>query len=147
MQGSKIRSHRHGLTIIACLFGIAVAQNTLADCTPGYKDNPNFNCNPPASPALHALSSPQAKSNLPPNTNAIQFTCPPGTQRYQGHCVAVPHRQRQSDTRTQHSSSASEHGIIFVGGKSSLNPQPIPPGHAMKRLPRPGSPVEQPFGH
>jgi hypothetical protein len=41
------------------------------------------------------------------------------------------------------------HGIIFVGGHTgidhsshALNPQPIPPGHSLRHLPPPGSPVE-----
>lgn len=51
-------------------------------------------------------------------------------------------------------SSANKHSIIFVGGhtqplqpgvKQSLNPQPIPPGHAVRSLP-PGSPIK-PAGH
>lgn len=33
-------------------------------------------------------------------------------------------------TTTSSSSAASKQGIIFVGGKNALNPQPIPPGHS-----------------
>ncbi|MEO6967334.1 MAG: hypothetical protein ABI132_02605 [Rhodanobacteraceae bacterium] len=48
------------------------------------------------------------------------------------------------------------HGIILVGGhsqsridhdKAALNPQPIPPGHALRRIPDPGSPIEKKIGH
>src|SRR6185437_57542 len=60
----------------------------------------------------------------------------------------------------EHATSASDqHGIIFVGGKqalnpqpippgkSSLNPQPIPPGHLKTPTPNPGAPIEKPLGH
>ncbi|MEP6899313.1 MAG: hypothetical protein ABI870_12350, partial [Rhodanobacter sp.] len=52
----------------------------------------------------------------------------------------------------EHASSASQkHGIIFVGGKkaihsqpvardhAALNPQPIPPGHSLRKMPHPGA--------
>ena len=62
------------------------------------------------------------------------------------------------DLRAQHEAK-SAHGIIFVGGKqalnpqpippgkSALNPQPIPPGHAVHKLPQPGAPVQHAISH
>ncbi|MGH8212611.1 MAG: hypothetical protein ACREPP_05200 [Rhodanobacteraceae bacterium] len=51
------------------------------------------------------------------------------------------------DLRAQREAKSGSHGIIFVGGKQALNPQPIPPGHAVKKLPQPGAPIEKPLGH
>jgi hypothetical protein len=49
------------------------------------------------------------------------------------------------DLRAQHEAKSDKHGIIFVGGKSSLNPQPIPPGHTASKPP-PVAPIEK-AGH
>lgn len=178
----------HPLLAIAVAAGALIAHSASADCTPGYKDSVNFNCNPPKpTPALHVIASHYtAKSNAPQNISAVRVTCPPGTHTYQGHCVVVPPRPGQAHPRTytahsnmpsgitptyvskkpphattpkmvdwrktgphigpgpveHHASAANTHGIIFVGGKQALNPQPIPPGHAIKRVPHPGTPIE-----
>lgn len=56
--------------------------------------------------------------------------------------------------RASDQTSGGTHGIIFVGGhsmpardKAALNPQPIPPGHSLRRIPDPGSPIEKKIGH
>ncbi len=45
---------------------------------------------------------------------------------------------------TVRSTSQSTHGIIFVGGKNALNPQPIPPGHALSSGQSAAHPVPAP---
>lgn len=57
------------------------------------------------------------KASKPPLT-AVSVLPPPH--------AAVPVSPRKSDG----------HGIIFVGGKSSLNPQPIPPGKPVVNPPK-----------
>lgn len=95
--------------------------------------------------------------------------CPPGSRGSAPHCepnqtrphqLSATHSARsQPDERVEHRSSAAQtHGIIFVGGKSainsqpvppghspdlgSINSQPVPPGHAVHQSPRPGTPIE-----
>jgi hypothetical protein len=55
----------------------------------------------------------------------------------------------------EHHAGTNKNGIIFVGGKTSLNPQPIPPGkaalnpqpippgHALSELPHVGAPIKK----
>ena len=96
--------------------------------------------------------------------------CPPGSHGVAPHCEpnqTQPHQlsathsaQSQPGGLTEHRSSAAQtHGIIFVGGKSainsqpvppghspdlgSINSQPVPPGHAVHPSPRPGTPIER----
>ena len=83
-------------------------------------------------------------SNVPPNVGAMHPVCPPNTARNsQGRCVTIPRDPHRQPAPIEHHSSASNtHGIIFVGGKNALNPQPIPPGHPLHANPHPGAPIE-----
>lgn len=140
--------------VLLCLAGaIALPLVAAADCTPGYKDSVNFHCDHQAqAPSSRLQPGAKTKSDVPMATAAVPMACPPDTQRYQGHCVPVPHRPGKAGAQT---GAADEHGIIFVGGKqalnpqpippgkSSLNPQPIPPGHVKTPVPPPGTPIEK----
>ena len=67
--------------------------------------------------------------------------CPPGYLSKAGHCIpgpAQPHHPPAIES-TQHAP------VAVSPGKVALNPQPIPPGHTLRKLspPPPHTPVDQ----
>ena len=126
-------------------------------CPPGMARNSQGHCytiprDPQRQPGPAHRHVYAEHSNLPSSISAMHPACPPGMFRNsQGRCVTIPRDLHHSGSSPglveHHASGANSHGIIFVGGKRALNPQPIPPGHAVRKLPRPGAPVENPAGH
>jgi len=149
MQPTKKQFRIRGIAIAACVSGTLMAQTVAAaPCPPGY-----YGSYP------HCMPD-QAKPH--PAYTAHSYAHAPGATMHTSrpHTFAPKMIDRskvkpQPGVPIEHRSGASErHGIIFVGGHSSsnldkaaLNPQPIPPGHTVKKLPHHGAPVEQPAGH
>lgn len=97
-------------------------------------------------PAAHSHTY-TAHSNLPPGMTPAYASKPPRhttTTKMIDKSKAQP---RPGVPIGQHATESNTHGINFVGGKQALNPQPIPPGHAVHEVPQPVEPVEKPGGH
>lgn len=141
MSCPNVRLDRRSLIAAACVLGAMIVQTAIADCPPGYRFKAGHCIPGPAQPhhpwtqsgvhAPSAVSATHAKPHVlaPKMIDKSKVPPQPG--------VPIEH----------HASASNTHGIIFVGGKQALNPQPIPPGHAMKIRRHPGAPVEQPAGH
>ena len=130
----------HGAALSG-LFCVALAASTAHACPPGTMPDPNYN---PSSPAARAHA--QRCVPAPKPTAKYVGTINPNIEHAKPHSP-TPMQQDRSGFKPQpgvpieHASSTSNaHGIIFVGGKSALNPQPIPPGH-------PGDPPLQKLNH
>jgi|GEM_PF-1528787 len=176
MQFCNVQSNRRGLFVAACVIGTLIAQTASADCPPGYR-NKAGHCIPGPVQTHHPVAiessvhAPTAMSPMHANkphayTHATSVTPVHATMHHAGTKTAyTSHSTHHSgpapaastsgyDLRAQHEAKTT-HGIIFVGGKqalnpqpippgkSSLNPQPIPPGHIKAAIPHPGAPIEK----
>jgi hypothetical protein len=176
MQSRSIQSDRRGIFIAACLAGALIAQTAMAGCPPGYRSKAGH-CIPGPVQTHHPVAigstvhAPTAASPvhakkprtythgygahvsgaMPAHTTRPVHTEPkPASALMHSTHQAGPAPAASSlkyDLRAQHEAKSDTRGIIFVGGKQALNPQPIPPGHAVRTLPHPGAPSEQPAGH
>jgi hypothetical protein len=90
-------------------------------------------------------------ASVPLASAAYASTCPPGYGGTYPKCVPkqakrprafVAHSNARGVGATSVHATQEKHGIIFVGGKAALNPQPIPPGRSTKVPPHPGTPIE-----
>ncbi len=135
MRSCNVKSNRRGPFIAACLIGALVAQAASADCPPGYRNK-----------AGHCIPGPVQTHH--PVAIESSVHAPTAYTSHSKHSGGPAPGASTSgyDLRAQHEARSS-HGIIFVGGKQALNPQPIPPGHAVKTLPHPGVPIENAAGH
>ena len=181
MQSWNVQPNRRGLTIAACLMGALIAQTAMAGCPPGYRSKAGH-CVPGPVQMHHPVAikstmhAPTAVSpvhaNKPHNyAHASTVTPMQATTTHHAapktwyashsthHAGPAPAASSYGyDLRAQHEAK-SAHGIIFVGGKqalnpqpippgkTALNPQPIPPGHSVHKLPQPGAPVQQAVSH
>ncbi|MEO6967333.1 MAG: hypothetical protein ABI132_02600 [Rhodanobacteraceae bacterium] len=148
-------SSQRGTVLVCALFATApFAQGAAAaDCPPGYSFQPGSGCvptrapRPQQRPPLHryeakSLDNSSVSYGL---ANKPHSPTPIYKARQQGFQGPIgPGPRRASDQ-----ASGGTHGIIFVGGhsasrldKAALNPQPIPPGHALHKPP-PGAPIEK----
>jgi len=182
MQLCNVHSNRRDLFIAACVIGALIAQTASADCPPGYRSKAGH-CIPgqaqPHQPLVMKSVAPvptavspmhankphsyaHVSSVTPVHASATHSAEPRTAQALQVKHHAGPASAGSSykyDLEAQHEAKADTHGIIFVGGKqalnpqpippgkNALNPQPIPPGHVMKKLPPPGAPIENAAGH
>jgi hypothetical protein len=154
MQPSTVQSTCRSSIIAACLIAALIAQTALADCPPGYRSKAGH-CVPSQAQSHHPFVM---KSNEHPPIAVSPMHAKPHT--------FAPKMIDKSKVKPQpgvpieqHASASSTHGIIFVGGKqalnpqpippgkNTLNPQPIPPGHAVHKPPQPGAPVQQAISH
>ena len=160
----------NSLIVAACLIGALGARTALADCPPGYSSK-GGHCIPGPVQVHHPVAI-ESGVHAPTAVSPVHASSPHTYAHVSGaastqavkpfHAVpkAVPasHTARHAepapaassfkyDLRAQHEAKSETHGIIFVGGKTALNPQPIPPGHAIKAMPHPGAPVENAAGH
>lgn len=150
MQSANVPSNRHGLTFATVLITALIAQAALADCPPGYRSKARHCIPGPAQPhrplAMKSIApAPAAVSPIPVKPHTL------APKRLDGSKV-----KPKPGAPIEHPASASNaRGIIFVGGKqalnpqpippgnAALNPQPIPPGHSTRKPPHPGTPVEK----
>lgn len=155
LHGRYARMHR-GL-VITGLIGAALAIPTIAfasPCPPGYHGS-SSHCVPDQAPyGAKAMQSHAHVSGAVPMHTSKTYANEPKMADWHKTGPAIGPAPVE-----HHAGAASQHGIIFVGGKSSLNaqpippgkaalnPQPIPPGHAARRLPHAGAPIEKPAGH
>lgn len=154
MSCATIQSRKLAFTFVICALGAISAHSASATtCPPGYHGS-TPHCQPD-----------QAKPNRPYTTHSA---APSSMAPIHGrHSPAEVHetvdRARlgpRPGTPVEHRSTAAQtHGIIFVGGKSAINSQPVPPGHspdqrainsqpvppgyAARPSPQPGAPIEQ----
>ena len=133
----------------------------LAACPPGHGRNQYGQCvplqRPPRAQQQPPLHHYQAKSLDHSSAsyglaNKAHSPTPIYKARAQGFQGPVGPGPRHATGSSE--SKSGSHGIIFVGGhparardKAALNPQPIPPGHALRRIPDPGSPIQKKIGH
>jgi hypothetical protein len=109
------------LAIAAFLACALASQAAAATCPPGYRPKGN-QCMPgPVTP--HAPLT--EHSNVPSSMPVTHLAQPPST---------ITKQVDRSKVKPQ------------PGGPVELNPQPIPPGHAIALPPRPGTPLER-TGH
>ena len=153
MPRSKIQSRKLAFTIVTCFLGAISAHSASATtCPPGYHGS-----------APHCQPN-QAKPDRPYTTHgaAPSSIAPTSVRHIRAEMHEPVDRARlgpQPGAPVEHRSNAAQtHGIIFVGGKSAINSQPVPPGHspdkrtinsqpvppgrAVHQLPRPGAPIE-----
>lgn len=156
MQTTKTPSRIHVGIIVVGVTAALIAQITsAAPCPPGYHGS-----------YPHCMPD-QAKPHPPYTAHGYAHASGATTMHAARTHPAEPkmadwHKTGPSVSPgpVEHATSASgQHGIIFVGGKqalnpqpippgkSSLNPQPIPPGHLKTPIPNPGAPIEKPLGH
>ena len=182
MQSCNVQSNRRGLLIAACVIGALIAQVASADCPPGYRIKAGHCIPGPAQThrpvaiesSVHAPTVVSPMHASKPHAYAHVSAGAPvhatATHHSASKTVYASHSTHQAtpapasstsgyDLRAQHEAKSDTHGIIFVGGrqalnpqpippgKSALNPQPIPPGHVKTAIPHPGAPVEKPIGH
>jgi len=133
-------SHLTRCVALSGLFCVALAASTAHACPPGTMPDPNYN---PSSPGARAhpqrcvpAPKPTAKYAGTINPNIEQAKPHSAMQMQQDHSKVKP--QPGAPIQTANSGS-NERAIIFVGGKSALNPQPIPPGN----VPHPSDPLEK----
>ncbi|HJU08625.1 MAG TPA: hypothetical protein VJ727_09115 [Rhodanobacteraceae bacterium] len=165
MQSRNVQSNRRGLVIAACVIGALIAQTASADCPPGYRSKAGH-CIPGPMQTHHPVAiessvhAPTAVSPIhanKPRTYAHATAVTPvhatTTHHYRSETAYASHSTHSGgpapaasasgyDLRAQHEAKTA-HGIIFVGGKQALNPQPIPPGHVKAAIPHPGAPIEK----
>lgn len=153
MSRSSTQSRKLIFSFVLCSFGALAARPASAStCPPGSRGA-----------APHCQPSQVA----PRPTNPMQNRAPSSVAPDLGQSHAVPLSQPRdrrllgppvTEPLAPHANAAQTHGIIFVGGKSainsqpvppghapgevSINSQPVPPGHAVHQTPRPGTPVE-----
>ena len=182
MQSCKLQSNYRGMVVAACLTSALIAQTALAGCPPGYRTKAGHCI--PGSVQTHSpvaiestVHAPTAVTPLHANTphnyaHASAVTPVRATAMHHAgpktafathsthHAGPAPAGSSfKYDLRAQHEAKTDTHGIIFVGGKQTLNPQPIPPGksslnpqpiqpgHSKTPTPNPGAPIERPLGH
>lgn len=150
MQSANVPSNRRGVVFTAILITTLIAQAALADCPPGYRSKARH-CIPEPAQSHRPLVM---KSIAPAPTAVSPISAKPH--------VLAPKAIDRSKVKPKpgapierHASASNARGIIFVGGKQSLNPQPIPPGnaalnpqpippgHSTRKPPHPGTPVEK----
>ncbi|HJU25495.1 MAG TPA: hypothetical protein VJ722_02350 [Rhodanobacteraceae bacterium] len=147
MQPCNVHFNRRGLTVAACLAFALVAQAATAGCPPGYQSKAGH-CIPRPMQTHHPVragSFAHAPAAVSPVHADKHHSAP--KKAYASHSthhagLAPATSSYGYDLRAQHEAK-SVHGIIFVGGKQALNPQPIPPGHVA----RAGAPTEKKAGH
>jgi hypothetical protein len=123
MSGKTSRHSKKSLSVAAvCWMAALASQTTLAaGCPPGYHGT-YPRCVPEQAKPRHVHAT------------------TPKMRRW--------HAPAPSPSPVEHVAHASNRrAIIFVGGKQALNPQPIPPGHAARALPRHSAPAEKPIRH
>jgi hypothetical protein len=134
----------HSLALTCALLGAACfAQVAMATCNPKISRS----C---AQPAQARSARPYEAKILDHSSTAYRLAGHPhsptsisNVRRQDFHGPSTPGPRRDVVQ------SATRHGIIFVGGhsartldKNALNTQPIPPGHAARKIPHPGLPLE-----
>lgn len=143
MSRSSMQSRKLVISLILCSFGALTVRAAPAGICPPGSHGAAAHCQPI-----------QAK---PRPTNAMRghasaFVTPSVDRSHAGQV------QPATEPATHRTGAAQTHGIIFVGGKSAINSQPVPPGHspdkvsinsqpvppgrAVHQTPRPGAPVE-----
>ncbi|WP_347260570.1 hypothetical protein [Rudaea sp.] len=128
--------------VLSGLFCLALAASTAQACPPGTMPDPNYspsNATARARPqrCVPAPKQPTAKyigTNNPDVEHSARLHSQ--TPMLQDHSKVKPEPGAPIETAN---GGANERAIIFVGGKSALNPQPIPPGHT----PQPSGPIEK----
>lgn len=147
---------------VSGLFCVALAASTALACPPGTMPDPNYD---PSSPAARAHPQRCVPAPKPPTARYTETTNPDIEHASRLHSP-TPMQQDRSKLKPQPgvpieraNGAADTHGIIFVGGKNTinsqpvppgkaaLNPQPIPPGHALRHAPPPGTPIEKTGSH
>lgn len=140
---------------LSCLFCFALAASAVHACPLGTMPDPNYN---PSGPMARAHPQRCVPAPRPPTAKYIGTPGPDVEHAAQLHSQ-TPMQQDRSKLKPQpgvpieHANDASNtHGIIFVGGKSALNTQPIPPGKAAlnpqpvppgRVVPHPSDPIEK----
>lgn len=170
MRIPNVQPNIRSLIVVACLIGALSVRTALANCPPGYSSKAGH-CIPGPVHTHHPVAI-QSGMHAPTAVSPVHASSPHAYAHVSGaasvHAVkpyrAVPkavyasHSTRHAepapaassfkyDLGAQHEAKSETHGIIFVGGKSALNPQPIPPGHLKTPTPNPGAPIERPLGH
>ena len=147
MQPCNVHFNRRGRLVAACLAFALFAQAATAGCPPGYRPKAGH-CIPGPTQTHHPVragSFARAPAAVSPVHAGKHHSAPKTAYAPQATHHAGPAPATSSygyDLRAQHEAK-SAHGIIFVGGKQALNPQPIPPGHVA----RAGVPTEKKAGH
>lgn len=141
MQSSNVRLGQCSLIVAACVLGALVVQTAIADCPPGYRSRAGHCIPGPAQPHHPWMKSGVHVPSAVPATHAETHTPAP---KMIDRSKLKPQPGAPVELRA---SAANTRAIIFVGGKQALNPQPIPPGHAVHKLPQPGTPIQSPSGH
>ena len=153
MSRSPTQSRKLIIGLILCSFGALAARSVPASTCPRGSRGTAPHCQP---------------SQVKPHpTNALQTGATPAMLPTAGRShasSAMQPRDRRflgppvTEPVAHHAGAEQTHGIIFVGGKSAINSQPVPPGHAPDKVsinsqpvppgravhetPRRGAPVE-----
>ena len=157
MPCSTIQSRKLALTLVICSLAAVSAHSASATpCPPGsHGSAPHCQPNqarPQRLPTMHS----DAPSSLAPLSGRHRSA-------EKNEQVDRARTRPQPGGPVEHRSNAAQtHGIIFVGGKSAINSQPVPPGHspdtrsinsqpvppgrAVHKRPLPGDPVERTHG-
>lgn len=156
----KTRSLSRTMLMFCALLGTSfLAQNAFATCPPGQQLYQGR-----CVPVKHMPQQAPHETRFTEKLNTTPYGARP-TGKYTYHPIA-PKIIDRTKVKPQpgapiehHSSTSQQHGIIFVGGKntinsqpvppghSELNPQPIPPGHTLHKIPHSGTPIENNGGH
>lgn len=156
--GSRL-AHDIALSGLLC---VALAASAARACPPGTMPDPNYD---PSSPAARAHPQRCVAAPKPSTARYVGSANPDIEHAVQPHSPTSMRQDRSKleprpGVPIEHAGSAADtHGIIFVGGKSALNmqpipsgkaalnPQPIPPGHTLRHAPPRGTPVEKAESH
>lgn len=116
-QGSRV-----ALALFLAVVGMAMAHAGNANC-------PTQPCKPPRNDPAHDHPPLNATSyaHTPTTTYAKSPPHPIVKEKVPGIGPVAP---GPTHALSGAPNTANKQGIIFVGGKNALNPQPIPPGHA-----------------
>lgn len=138
-----------------------VSAHAEGGCPPGYRPDPNYN---PNSPVAHTHPQrcvpaplPTAKFAGTPNPAFDHARKPPVSKP---HYEVAPHVGPIGPGPIESSGGVSSGAHAFrptgtaainsqpnPSAKVALNPQPIPPGRTLRRVPQPGAPIEKTIGH
>lgn len=155
MSRMTIQSRKLAVTILVCSLGAITTHSVAATACPPGSHGSIPHCQPNQAGSHERFTM---------NHGAVSPSPAPISGRHRPaeiHAQVDPARVRpQSGAPVEHRSSAAQtHSIIFVGGKSAINSQPVPPGHspdmgsinsqpvppgrAVHKRPLPGNPVER----
>ena len=125
-------------------------------CPPGYGGTyPNCGRAPRQSPQHPSHTHYTDVSHAPSSTFKPATHKPPHVYTAKQRSLHAPTGPGPMHAGTGAANNANSHSINFVGGraqplqpgvKQSLNPQPIPPGHAVRHPSPPGAPIQR-IGH